>query len=189
MLRLEDKMNWKTDKIKLRAVKLSDYENYFNNGEHIDTEGQRASDRMMSPFGDEIAKKRVEELSNEMPGIEDNFYIIEDNSGSPVGNINTHSCSRVDGTFEYGLGVRRKHRGLGYASDAIKLVLAFYFKELNYQKCNVKVYSYNIESINLHKKLGFSEEGRIRRSFFGNGEYHDIICMGLLREEFKGHLS
>ncbi|MCK8061594.1 MULTISPECIES: GNAT family N-acetyltransferase [unclassified Fusibacter] len=178
-------MDWKTDLVSLRAVRSSDFLEYFNNGEAIDTEAQRSGDRMKSPIGEDMVKKRVEDLSNQIPGEEDNFYIIEDIFLNPVGNINTHSCSRTDGTFEYGLGIRKKHRGLGYASDAVRLVLDFYFNELNYQKCNVKIYSYNTESINLHLKLGFVEEGRIRRSFFGKGAYHDIICMGLLREEFE----
>lgn len=176
--------NWKTDKVVLRAVRSSDLENYFLNGEQIDTESQRSGDRMTAPYGDEIMKKRVADLSNRMPSTEDNYFIIENLLGDVVGNINVHSCSMVDGTFEYGLGIRPKHRGSGYAKDAIKLVLDFYFNELRYQKCNVRVYDYNIESIRLHESLGYILEGRLRRSFYGKGQFHDIMCFGMTKEEF-----
>ena len=176
---------WQGKKVKLRAVESSDFENYFYNGEHIDSDAQRSGDRTKAPYSRELVKERVESLAKEYPGSEDNFLMIEDMEGNAVGNINTHSCSRVDGTFEYGLGIREKFRGNGFAFEAIKLVLNFYFNELAYQKVNVKVYSYNEGSIKLHEKLAFVLEGRIRRSFYGNGNYHDILCYGITREEFN----
>ena len=172
-------------KIRLRAVEITDLENYFCNGEEIDTPAQRSGDRARLPMSKTVMRERVESLANMIPGYEECFMIIEDKAGNAVGNINTHTCSRVDGTFEYGLGVRSKHRCNGYASEAIKLVLNFYFNELNYQKANVRVYSYNYESKGLHEKLGFVHEGIIRRSFYGNGKFHDILCYGMTREEFN----
>jgi RimJ/RimL family protein N-acetyltransferase len=36
----------------------------------------------------------------------------------------------------------------------------------------------------MHIKLGFTEEGRIRRNSFFNGAYHDDVWYGMTREEF-----
>jgi len=47
------------------------------------------------------------------------------------------------------------------------------------------VYDFNIPAIKLYKKVGFIEEGRKRKAHFVNGEYHDLIIMGILNEEWK----
>ncbi len=60
---------------------------------------------------------RVDKLSKINPFEEECFLIIEDNDGKPVGNINTHSCNRIDGTFQYGVGIKTEYRGKGYASE------------------------------------------------------------------------
>lgn len=43
---------------------------------------------------------------------------------------------------------------------------------------------FNERSLRMHRKLGFREEGRLRKIDFKNGEYHDRVMFGLLREEW-----
>ena len=41
-----------------------------------------------------------------------------------------------------------------------------------------------------YRKAGFVEEGRLRQAMYREGVYHDILVMGLLRDEFEAlHLS
>jgi RimJ/RimL family protein N-acetyltransferase len=47
----------------------------------------------------------------------------------------------------------------------------------------------NEASIRLHEKLGFIEEGRIRRNSFQNGQYLDDVLFGMTREEFDEHVN
>ena len=75
------------------------------------------------------------------------------------------------------------------ASEAIRLVLRYYFDELGFQKCNVGVYSFNEASIRLHEKLGFTREGVQRRSIFTRGQYYDNILFGITAEEFHARWS
>jgi RimJ/RimL family protein N-acetyltransferase len=46
--------------------------------------------------------------------------------------------------------------------------------------------AYNERSIKLHKRIGFREEGRSRQEIFKNGQYHDVLQFGILREEWRG---
>jgi RimJ/RimL family protein N-acetyltransferase len=110
--------------------------------------------------------------------------VIERLDGEFVGTINTHHCDRRNGTFQYGLAIRREHWNRGYASEAIRLVLAYYFRELRYQKVNAHVFSFNKASRSLHKKLGFRQEGRLRRMVYTQGKHYDDIIFGLTAEEF-----
>jgi RimJ/RimL family protein N-acetyltransferase len=106
--------------------------------------------------------------------------------GPFVGTINTHTCDRRCGTFRYGLGILPQHQRKGYASEAIRLVLRYFFEERRYQKVNADVYSFNEPSIRLHESLGFVLEGRLRRVNFTQGQYHDALMFGMTKEEFEG---
>jgi RimJ/RimL family protein N-acetyltransferase len=114
---------------------------------------------------------------------------IETLDGQLVGSISAARCERRFGTFEYGLGIFRPFRRHGYACEAVRLLLRFYFDELRYQKVNAGVYSFNESSLKLHAKLGMREEGRIRRAYFSGGEYHDELRFGMTVEEFRELLT
>ena len=52
------------------------------------------------------------------------------------------------------------------------------------QKCNSACIEINEGSIRLHQKIGFKQEGRIRRNIYLNGKFYDDMLWGLLKEEF-----
>ncbi len=105
--------------------------------------------------------------------------------GVLVGSIATHHADPRAGVFSYGLHVEEEFRGHGYASEAICLILRYYFQELRYQKCNVEVMAINVPSQKLHEALGFQLEGRRRRVVYTHGEHSDMIEYGITIEEFR----
>jgi RimJ/RimL family protein N-acetyltransferase len=113
------------------------------------------------------------------------FVIEHLADGKPAGTINTHTLEPENGTFSYGLGIHPVYRRKGCASEAILLLLNYYFKELRYHKCTVGVFSFNKASYELHKKLGFIHEGTLREMEFSNGEYYDHIMFGMTKNEFE----
>jgi len=76
-------------------------------------------------------------------------------------------------------------RRQGYASEAIRIVLRYYFFERRYQKANVSIFEFNEGSVVLHQKLGFQPEGRLRRTVFSNGRFWDELLFGITIEEFS----
>lgn len=112
-------------------------------------------------------------------------WMIENLHGETVGSISTHSCNSRDGTFSYGIDIAVEHQRNGYASEAILLVLKYYFEELRYQKATVPVHGDNEPSKKLHEKLGFMREGTFRSMFFTRGHYVDLIWFGMTVEEFR----
>lgn len=85
---------------------------------------------------------------------------------------------------KYAILIRRPYWRRGYASEAIKLVARYYFRELGYQKLAALVYSFNERSLRMHEKLGFVFEGRLRRTILTQGRHYDTICFGMTKEEF-----
>lgn len=99
--------------------------------------------------------------------------------------MSTSSCDRRHGTFKYGVAIFRGHWRNGYASDAIRILLRYYFEELRYQKVTAHVYAFNEGSIALHEGLGFVQEGRLRNMVFTMGQHFDEFIFGLTKGEYE----
>ena len=64
-------------------------------------------------------------------------------------------------------------------------ILSFGFNELNLHRITGRVLSSNIKSIAFHRRLGFTNEGKLRLHHFTNSGYRDVDIFGLLRSEWK----
>ncbi len=173
---------WEGKLVKLRAIEPEDAEFFYQ--WNLDSETGRWLDRVWLPTSLESQKEWAQRLSRQRPEDDTFFWVIESRKEGVVGCINTHHCDRRVGSFQYGIAVRAEFRGRGYASEAIFLVLRYYFQELRYQKVTVDVYAENEASICLHTKLGFQLEGRLRRVVYTAGNLSDALMYGLTAEEF-----
>lgn len=75
-------------------------------------------------------------------------------------------------------------RGKGYGHEALTLLLTFAFDELNLHRVQLTVFAYNERAIRLYERLGFVREGTFRQFLQRDGERHDMLLYGLLRDEF-----
>ena len=173
---------WEGATIRLRPVVADDWPAFAAWDQEDET--SRASYQIDFPRSAEATRTWVEEAATrEYRG--DRFrWVIARHDGTAAGTINTHTCDARNGTFSFGLAIGQDHRGHGYASQAIRLVLRFYFEELRYQKVTVHVYGWNTASQRLHERLGFQVEGRLRRMTFSHGDHHDTLVYGLTADEF-----
>ncbi|PJF44100.1 MAG: N-acetyltransferase, partial [Phototrophicales bacterium] len=73
----------------------------------------------------------------------------------------------------------------GYGTDAMRVLLRYGFYEINLHRIELKVYSFNERAIRSYEKLGFQKEVVARQAIFRDGQYHDVIIMGLLRSEWR----
>lgn len=76
-------------------------------------------------------------------------------------------------------------RGKGLGKDAISLLLKFAFDDLNLHRVFVQVFSTNHTAIRTYEGSGFAMEGKLREAAFIEGNYVDVLVMGVLRNEFK----
>lgn len=170
------------ERVRLRGIAAHDWERFH--ADATDTESARFYDRIRLPRSPEAARRWAEERAQRSDD-DDRMLAIESRAGQLVGAISTSHADARHGTFRYGLGIFREARRHGYGSEAIRLLLRFYFDELRYQKVNADVYAFNEPSIKLHEKLGFTLEGRIRRAYYSQGAYHDELVYGMTAEEFR----
>ena len=176
---------WQGHQVRLRALQTGDAQTIALS--HQDSDGWRHGDDIKPPVAIE---KVVANIAATMQPKDDNIWLaIVDSTGEMVGNINVHGADPRHAGFEYGIHILREHRLLGYANDAIRLLMRYYFEELSYQRMWSTVYEFNVPSIALHRRLGFVEEGRLRRSVRTGGRYWDEVIFGILANEAAAQIE
>lgn len=173
---------WRGERVVLRAVEPEDWSAYHAWNE--DDDQARRLYFVPFPQSREGVRRRTEQIAATRPEDDTFRFVIANHQGEVVGDLTTNECNRRMGTFSYGVSIAAPHRRKGYASEAITIVLRYYFEELRYQKVHTVVYSFNEPSLRLHERLGFAVEGRQRRMIYSGGHYHDLILVGLTAEEF-----
>lgn len=110
---------------------------------------------------------------------------LENGESRPIGNCGIHQIDWKDshGTFGIFIGEKDLH-GKGYGTQALTLLLDYVFLQLNLNRVNSSVLAFNEKSLGLHKKVGFAVEGRARKKIYKNGEFHDEVMLGILKEEW-----
>ena len=174
---------WTGEKVRIRAWEPDDWRAQVV--WHDDTEGERRTYHVPLPYSEARIRKAAEEQAHDRPE-DDRFQgVISLLDGSAIGVIAANDTDRANGTFSIAYYVAPDYRRRGYCTEAVLLLLRFYFLERRYQKANVGVYDFNVESQRLVDKLGFQLEGRQRRMHYTNGAFCDLLHYGLTIEEFR----
>jgi RimJ/RimL family protein N-acetyltransferase len=84
-----------------------------------------------------------------------------------------------------GIGLGREFWDQRLGSEALALLLRYAFQELNLYRVQLTVFDYNARALALYRRSGFLEEGRFRQFLLRDGERHDMLLMGILRDEWE----
>ena len=111
------------------------------------------------------------------------MMICECETGRPVGSVYIRDIDPVHQKAEYGIFIGAVDaRGKGYGTAAAKLMIRYSFEELKLHRLFLRVYAENLQAIRSYEKAGFVKEAYLRDDVFIDGEYKDIVLMGIIRE-------
>lgn len=68
----------------------------------------------------------------------------------------------------------------GYGSDAVRTLVHYCFRQLNFHKVYLHVFASNQRAIRSYEKCGFVCEGELRDHHFQDGKYETVYIMGIL---------
>lgn len=175
---------WQGERVRLRPLTLDDAEKKWR--EWTDSEARLLLEYGMDlpPVSLETYREQLEPMAEFADTSKRISFGIETLDGEFVGWLNVGPNER-HGTFSFGISIFREYRRRGYAEEALRLLFRYMFCERRFEKCNSECLDTSEGSIRLHRKLGFKEEGRRRRSVYASGAYHDRVLFGLLKEEFE----
>jgi RimJ/RimL family protein N-acetyltransferase len=114
-------------------------------------------------------------------------FLIETLDGSPIGltglwdidwrNRTAMSAIKIGGSGDV--------RGKGYGREALRLMMDFAFRDAGLHRITAQIFAFNQPSLALYLNAeGWVKEGVSRKHVWRDGEYHDIIQLGVLREDY-----
>ena len=118
------------------------------------------------------------------PGHVAQFIIEEGANTTPVGSVFIRDIDRLHRNGEFGIFIGEPAflgRGVGAAATA--LVLDHAFGVLDLHRVFSRALAGNQASIRCMERSGFRHEGVLREGVLINGEFLDVILMGILKEE------
>ncbi|MGF6906545.1 GNAT family N-acetyltransferase [Fusobacterium sp. PH5-44] len=168
-------------KIILRAYKIEDIEPSHTLINNINLRNN-LNGGYLFPLSLESQKEYIEKaMVNSGPMF--SFAIEEKNSGKYIGGCGINSYNEKNRNVTVGLWLGEEFQGKGYGSDTLRTLCSHIFNEMNIHKIKLQYYKFNTKCEICYKKVGFKEEGVLRDEIFRYGKYHDIIVMGLFRED------
>jgi RimJ/RimL family protein N-acetyltransferase len=118
------------------------------------------------------------------PSSTDRHFAIErKDDRTHIGNASIHEIDWVSRTAAFGLFIGEPSAwNRGFGSDAVSTLVRFAFEEMNLQKLRINVFEYNDRAKHVLETHGFVQEGRLRREFYREGSYHDILVYSTFRD-------
>jgi RimJ/RimL family protein N-acetyltransferase len=81
------------------------------------------------------------------------------------------------------VGVRPAFRGRGLGADVVVALCEYGFAVRGLHRLQVDTLTRNTAMIRAAERAGFVHEGRLRRAAWVNGEFADVVILGLLAAE------
>ncbi len=107
---------------------------------------------------------------------------LKDN-GSLIGNCGLRRKQGNDWEAELGYELDPQYWGQGYATEAARALVDYGFRELALRRISSWCIAENTASAWVLERLGFRQEGRLRRNQHFKSRWWDTLLYALLREE------
>ena len=118
--------------------------------------------------------------------LEFEFAIATLESGQIIGSVGLDGNIRTHADAFVGIGIGdTDYWGMGYGTDAMRVILRYGFMELGLHRVSLNVFSYNTRAIKSYEKIGFRTEAVSRNYLMRDGQWWDMVWMGILREEWS----
>lgn len=102
----------------------------------------------------------------------------------PVGSVYIRDIDWNHNKAEYGIFIGEENaRGKGVGSQTAALMIEYCFKQLKLHRLFLRVFADNKQAIRSYEKAGFVQEAYLKDDVKINGEYRDIVLMGILNPE------
>jgi UDP-4-amino-4,6-dideoxy-N-acetyl-beta-L-altrosamine N-acetyltransferase len=112
-------------------------------------------------------------------------YWILQSDGQDVGVLGIVQIDKQNQRCYWAFYLNPEVRGKGIGSFAEISVLRYVFDELKLNKLCGEVLAFNEPVLAMHKRFGFVQEGVLRRHIYKQGQWHDVVSIGILREEWQ----
>jgi [ribosomal protein S5]-alanine N-acetyltransferase len=126
--------------------------------------------------------ERMRKLEASGTGVQ--LVVAEKSSLHAVGTCLLFRLEETSLRAELGYVLGRAHWGKGLMHEALSSLIAHAFESQGLRRLEAEVNPTNARSCRLLERLGFKNEGRLRKRWIAKGAVYDTLFYGLLREEW-----
>ncbi|MHA2193937.1 MAG: GNAT family N-acetyltransferase [Candidatus Thorarchaeota archaeon] len=146
------------EKVKLRALDMSDLENIMKGWNNFEMRWQDGSITLA-----------IEDKKN----------------GEFLGTAGIFDINKQTQRAEFGIAIHSPENwGKGYGTDATRVMLWIGFQVLGLNSIYLYTASYNERGQKAYERAGFKRVGEFRQAVFIEGQFHNFIAMDILKDEF-----
>ncbi len=109
-------------------------------------------------------------------------FIIANKNDEPLGTCIINQIDEKNHSCSIGIKLDQTAQGKGLGTQTIRLILPYIFDVLKMHRIFVEILESNIASIKLFEKCGFKIEGKHIDAVYKNGEYVNLLTLGLINE-------
>ncbi len=102
-----------------------------------------------------------------------------------IGTCGYHNLQPRHFRSEIGYELSKEYWRKGIMKEALDAIINFGYDEMDLERIEALCEPENEASIGVLKKIGFSEEGVLRKYAFCKNQFQDLKMLSLLKEEFK----
>lgn len=112
------------------------------------------------------------------------WFVIENDDRDAVGVVGLESISPFNRDAVVPVFVEKSLRRQGVAVRAVALMLDFAFQQLGLNRITSYYRADNHGSRDLISRLGCQIEGTMRQAWFADGQFHDMVVVGMLQQDW-----
>ena len=125
------------------------------------------------------------EWQREEPRRRFQLAITRKEDGGLIGNCGLRRKPDNDWEADIGYELDPRYWGRGYSTEAALAMVSFGFRELGLDRISSWCIADNAASARVLERLGFRQEGRLRRNEHFKGRWWDTLFYGLVRDEWE----
>lgn len=172
------------EKILLRPVEFNDVEKFYKWRNDL----QLKKLAMMHPFPVtlESEKEWIEGISKKKDNQLIIFSICEKVSNNFIGFVKLFNINWIHRHCYFGIVIGEDStRSKGYGYESLKLISEYAFDVLDIRKILLEVVEFNESAVRLYRKFGFIEEGKLKKQFYFDGDWHNVLIMSLFKKNYE----
>jgi len=111
--------------------------------------------------------------------------IVEKETQKMIGDVGIHFFDSENKQVEIGCTLNKDFHRRGYATESIKRVIDYLFKELNKHRIIASIDPDNTNSIRLVERIGFRKEAHFVESLFIHGKWVDDLVYAMIESDWE----
>jgi len=111
------------------------------------------------------------------------LMVVRHSDGEVLGGVGLHDLEPGRTRAEVGYWIGREHRGRGYATEAVNLLVRAGFQHLRLHRIEARVFPGNAASRGVARRCGFRFEGRLRDEVQKDGRWRTTLLFARIASD------